>query len=88
MRLVFLLVALVSCAVAVEDVCGPDEDGCCVEDQECIERYGVAYPYCYGAERGTGICSECSVDQTCQTEGEVCHHPDAGPAFCEPSLTS
>lgn len=49
----------------------PDRD-CCTENVQCLDYYGLDFPYCVGGDRaGGGVCSQCARDDHCVGECDI-----------------
>lgn len=88
MRFVFLLTALAGCEEPLDlETCGlTDLVDCCTTDQQCLDGYGLDFPYCASPGESTGTCSQCVEDEQCGLD-QVCRvlDPDEFYQACVPA---
>ncbi len=66
MRVVALVVGLFACSDP-EVPCDVEGVDCCTADDECLDTYGAAAPFCVEPGATTGYCGECSKNDHCSS---------------------
>jgi len=74
-----LLMAMTGCNPVA--TCGADGVDCCTNDAQCLDHFGVSFPFCEDPGKATGQCVECRENLDCgpgdecvddETYGKVC----------------